>query len=56
MSFVDLGDLLLAVALLFTVLIVAFEWAERRRENRRRDVLLSKIEAEYQAYCRMGHF
>ena len=56
MSFVDLGDLLLGVALLFTFLIVAFEWAERRRESRRRDILLRNIEAEYQAYCRMGHF
>jgi protein-S-isoprenylcysteine O-methyltransferase Ste14 len=50
----DIGDLLLAVAVLFTSLIVLFELLERRRENRRERTVLEAIEAEYRMYCRMG--
>ncbi len=50
----DLGNLLLAVALLFGSLIIVFELVERRRESRRERRLLDSIEAEYQAYYRMG--
>jgi hypothetical protein len=46
----DLGNMLLAVALLFGLLIVAFEWAERRREGRRERLRLDAIEEEYQAW------
>jgi protein-S-isoprenylcysteine O-methyltransferase Ste14 len=54
MEFLDLGDLLLLVALLFATLIVVFESAERRRESKRERTLLEAIEAEYRAYSRMG--
>ena len=50
----DIGDLLLAVAVLFTSLIVLFELLERRRENRRERTVLEAIEAEYRMHCRMG--
>ncbi len=50
MSFMDLGNLLLAIALLFSSLMVAFEWIQRRRESERERRLLEAIEAEYQAY------
>jgi hypothetical protein len=50
----DIGDMLLAVAVLFTSLIVLFESLERRRENRREQTVLAAIEAEYRMYCRMG--
>jgi hypothetical protein len=51
---VDLGDLLLGVALIFSSLIVCFEFLERRRESRRERRVLEAIDAEYQAYYRMG--
>ncbi|HEX4170539.1 MAG TPA: hypothetical protein VHZ55_34175 [Bryobacteraceae bacterium] len=54
LSVLDLGDLLLGVALLFASLIVIFELAERRRESRRERFLLDQIEAEYQLYSRLG--
>jgi hypothetical protein len=54
LEFLDLGNLLLAVAVLFTTLILVFELLERRRENRRQRTMLEAIEAEYQLYCRMG--
>ncbi|HEX3683138.1 MAG TPA: hypothetical protein VHU83_11420 [Bryobacteraceae bacterium] len=50
MSFLDLGDLLLAIALFFATMIVIFEFAERRRESRREQRLLDAIEREYRAY------
>jgi protein-S-isoprenylcysteine O-methyltransferase Ste14 len=54
LKFLDLGNLLLGVALLFGTLIIVFEWIERRRESRRERTLLDAIEAEYRAYYRMG--
>jgi hypothetical protein len=54
LKFLDLGNLLLGVALLFGTLIIVFESIERRRESRRERSLLASIEAEYQAYFRMG--
>jgi hypothetical protein len=52
----DLGDLVLGIALAFAFLIVIFEWAERRREGRRQQLILDAIEREYEAYCRMQLF
>jgi protein-S-isoprenylcysteine O-methyltransferase Ste14 len=54
LKFLDLGNLLLGVALLFGSLIIVFESIERRRESRRERNLLDAIEAEYRAYYRMG--
>jgi hypothetical protein len=54
LKFLDLGNLLLGVALLFGTLIIVFESIERRRENRRERSLLDAIEAEYRAYYRIG--
>ncbi len=54
LKFLDLGNLLLGVALLFGSLIIVFESIERRRESRRERSLLEAIEAEYRAYYRMG--
>lgn len=54
LKFLDLGNLLLGVALLFGTLIIVFESIERRRESRRERSLLDAIEAEYRAYYRMG--
>jgi protein-S-isoprenylcysteine O-methyltransferase Ste14 len=54
LKFLDLGNLLLGVALLFGSLIIVFELIERRRESRRERSLLDAIEAEYRAYFRMG--
>ena len=56
MEYLDLGDLLLLVALLFTTLIIVFESAERRRESRRERTILDAIDAEYRALYRMGQF
>ena len=56
MRFVDLGDLLLAVAVLFSSLILVCEWVERRRESRRRQALLDAIDAEYRVYFQDGLF
>ena len=54
LEFLDLGDLLLSVAVLFTTLIVIFECVERRRESRRERRLLDAIDNEYRAWFRMG--
>jgi hypothetical protein len=54
LKFLDLGNLLLGVALLFGSLIIVFESIERRRESRRERSILDAIEAEYRAYYRMG--
>jgi hypothetical protein len=54
LEFLDLGNLLMGVALLFTTLIVVSESAERRRECRRERTLLDAIEAEYRAYFQTG--
>lgn len=50
----DLGDLLLGVAIIFSSLIVCFEFLERRREHLRERRMLEAISAEYDAYYRMG--
>jgi hypothetical protein len=50
LSFLDLGDLLLTIALFFALMIVLFECAERRRESRREKRLLDAIEREYEIY------
>jgi sensor c-di-GMP phosphodiesterase-like protein len=55
MDFLDLGDLLVIVALFFSIMIVIFECAERRRESRRERRLLDAIEREYEAYFQIGH-
>ena len=54
LDLLDLGDLLLAVAVIFGSLIIVFEVLERRREGRRERTLLDAIDAEYRAYYRMG--
>jgi hypothetical protein len=54
LEFINLGNLLLGVALLFGTLIVIFECRERRRESRRERSLLDAIDAEYRAFYRMG--
>ncbi len=54
LEFLDLGNLLLGVALICGTLIVIFECIERRRESRRERTALDAIEAEYQAYFRIG--
>jgi hypothetical protein len=53
LEFLDLGNLLLGVALVFASLIIIFECVERRRESRRERSVLAAIEAEYHAYFRM---
>ncbi len=53
---IDIGDLLLVIALVFSVLILLFEALERRRENRREEILLEAIAREYAAYRQLGHF
>ena len=50
----DLGDLLFGVAVLFGVLIVIFECAERRRASRREQRILELIEREYEAFYQLG--
>ena len=50
----DLGNLLLLIALLFAILIIAFEWAERRLEARRERSRLDAIEQEYEAFFGIG--
>jgi hypothetical protein len=52
----DIGDLLLAITLAFSGLIIIFETLERRRESRDRDLLLEEIAREYAHYTRLGHF
>jgi hypothetical protein len=53
-SFLDLGDLLLAISLFFASMIVIFEFAERRRESRREQRVLDAIEREYEQYFEIG--
>ncbi|HEY7306798.1 MAG TPA: hypothetical protein VH601_21920 [Bryobacteraceae bacterium] len=50
----DLGNLIFAIALLFSTLIVLIEWLERRRDSERERRLLDMIEREYWAYRRLG--
>lgn len=52
----DIGDLLLAIALVFSALILIFETLERRREKRNEEILLEAIAREYAAYRQLGHF
>ena len=54
MDVLGLGNLLLAMAVFFTVLIVVFECLERRREGQRERRVLDEIEREYEVFCRMG--
>lgn len=49
-AFLDLGDLLVVIALFFATMIVIFECAERRREVRRERRVLDAIEREYEAH------
>jgi hypothetical protein len=53
MAFLDLGDMLVVIALFFATMIVIFECAERRREGRRERRLLDAIEREYELYFRI---
>jgi hypothetical protein len=55
MEAIDLGDLLVIIALFFSTMIVIFECAERRREGRRERRMLEAIEREYEAYFRIRH-
>ncbi len=50
----DIGDLLVAIALLFTALIVLFETLESRRRGQREQRILDAIEEEYRTFCRLG--
>lgn len=54
LDFLDLGDLLLMVAVFFAVMIVVFECVERRRESRQEQRLLEAIEREYETYFQVG--
>ena len=54
MDVLGLGNMLLALAVFFSRLIVIFECVERRREGERQRRMLDDIEREYEAYCRMG--
>jgi hypothetical protein len=49
-----IGNLLLEMTVLFTLLIILLEWVEVQREGKRERRLLDEIEREYEAYCRMG--
>lgn len=53
MAFLDLGDLLVLIAVFFATMIVIFECAERRRETRRERRILEAIEQEYELYFRI---
>jgi hypothetical protein len=55
LGLLDLGDLLLVIALFFATMIVIFEFAERRRESRREQLLLDAIEREYEQYFEIRH-
>jgi hypothetical protein len=46
----DLGDLLVAITLVFLSMIVILEFAERRRESRREQRLLDAIQREYEQF------
>ena len=50
----NLGNLIFAIALLFSFLIVLIEWVERRRDGERERRLLDTIEREYWMYRRLG--
>lgn len=50
----DLGDMLLAIALFFAIMIVISFCAERRRCGRREQQLLDTIEREYELYFGIG--
>jgi hypothetical protein len=50
----DIGDLLVAIALGFTVLILLVETLERRREGRREQRILDAIEQEYHTFRQLG--
>jgi hypothetical protein len=52
----DIGDLLVAIALLFTALIVLFETLESRRRGQREQRILDAIEEEYRTFCRLGRW
>jgi hypothetical protein len=52
----DIGDLLVAIALLFTALIVLFETLESRRRGQREQRILEAIEEEYRTFCRLGRW
>lgn len=54
LEFIDLGNMLLAIALFFAFMIVIFEWLERRREGKREQLLLEAIEREYEAFFQIG--
>ena len=49
-----LGDLVFGSVILFSLLIVVFEWVERRRESQRERRILDAIEREYELYRRAG--
>jgi len=54
LSWPDIGDLLVLIALLFGALIVLFETLERRRDGQREQRMLDAIEKEYEAFRRLG--
>ena len=49
-----LGNLVFGSVVLFSLLIVIFEWIERRKEGRRERRLLDEIQREYDLYRRAG--
>jgi hypothetical protein len=50
----DIGDLLVAIVLLFTGLMVICETVENRRAGQREQRMLDAIEEEYRVFCRLG--
>jgi hypothetical protein len=50
----DIGDLLVAITLVFTALILLYETLESRRAGQREQRMLDAIEEEYQTFCRLG--
>ncbi len=51
----DIGDLLVGIALLFTVLIVLAGTLENRRQDAQREQrILDAIEEEYRVFRRLG--
>ncbi len=54
LSWPDIGDLLVLIALLFGALIVLFETLECRRDGQREQRMLDAIEKEYEAFRRLG--
>lgn len=48
----DLGDLLLAIVLFSSAMVVLAGCAERRRAHQRQQQILDMIEREYEAYFR----